>query len=142
MDNKLQGKKILFKNKRFFLRFGHFCLFPRYLAKLLALLSPGHNSLYYREKRVAGVLPSRVFPATKKLLIPQKHRPRSFFYRPPSIFPNTVVFQVKRRDVFKKCRGVLSQTCRRFSCPYLSYELSPKDVWSYRDNLIRLTVTR
>jgi len=57
MDNKLQGKKILFKNKRFFLRFSHFCLFPRNLAKLLPLLSPGHNSLYYREKRVAGLLP-------------------------------------------------------------------------------------
>ena len=69
MDNKLQGKKILFKNKRFFLRLSHFCLFPRYLAKLLALLSPGRNSLYYREKRVAGVLPPSCNLATECLVL-------------------------------------------------------------------------
>ena len=70
MDNKLQGKKILFKNKRFFLRFSHFCLFPRNLAKLLALLSPELNSLCYKRKRVAGVLPPSCNLATEKFFSP------------------------------------------------------------------------
>ncbi len=70
MDNKLQGKKILFKNKRFFLRFGQFCVFLRNSAKPLALLSLGHNSLYYREKRVARVLPPSCNLATEKFFSP------------------------------------------------------------------------
>ena len=70
MDNKLQGKKILFKNKRFFLRFSHFCLYPRYLAKLLALLSPELNSLCYKRKRVAGALPPSCNLATENFSPP------------------------------------------------------------------------